>query len=320
MVSKFLKLPKFSMPRLAWRPSRGFVKKMVFAGLLAAAMVGAFYLGRHGGSSAVHGQTPQFPLGSGLLQQDQPQRAPSGHVVAYICGNIPITREELGDYLVDRVGVERLDFLINRRIIERACAVKNIRITEAEINAQLEEDLKSFNCSASDFTNNILKRYNKTMFEWREDVIRPKLCLQRYVNDLVKVGEGDIRKAFEAKFGPKVECRIIVLTEQQLKDKDAIWKRASQSFAEFEKCAKEQQLAQFASVAGKIPPIYKHFPDPNIEQEAFKLQKNETSPLITMPDGSIVILHCVQRIEADTTKQFDLERMSLYNALFEGRR
>src|SRR5262249_54083795 len=38
-------------------------------------------------------------------------------VVAYINGTIGVTREELGEYLIERYGAEKLEFLVNRRII-----------------------------------------------------------------------------------------------------------------------------------------------------------------------------------------------------------
>src|SRR5580692_10686650 len=38
-------------------------------------------------------------------------------IVAYVYGNIPVTREELGDFLIMRGGHEKLDLLVNKRII-----------------------------------------------------------------------------------------------------------------------------------------------------------------------------------------------------------
>jgi parvulin-like peptidyl-prolyl isomerase len=319
-VWKRIQLPKISLPRIAWRrPSRDMTKKMVLAGLLAAALVGAFYWGRLGGMNAARAQTPQ-PSGLHSQQLIPTSQGQFGrHVVAYIYGNMPITREELGEYLIDRFGAERIEFLVNRRIIEMACQAKNIRITDAEINAQLGEDLKSFKTTEREFVNSILRRYNKTLFEWKEDVIRPKLALQRYVQGNIKISEEDIQKGFEAKYGDKVECRIIVLSKEQAKDKYDIWTRVSKSPEEFDKVAKSSFIGPLAAEGGKIPPIHHHFADPNIEREAFKLQKGEISPLIGMPDNTTVILQCVQHLPADTTKRLDQERMALNNELTEMR-
>ena len=39
--------------------------------------------------------------------------------MATIYGNIPITREELGEFLISRFGADRLEFLVNRKIVEK---------------------------------------------------------------------------------------------------------------------------------------------------------------------------------------------------------
>ena len=55
--------------------------------------------------------------------------------------------------------------------------MRNITVSDAEVDAQLDQDLKAFQptISKDDFVNKILKRYNKSLYEWKEDVIRPKL-------------------------------------------------------------------------------------------------------------------------------------------------
>ena len=266
------------------------------------------------------GQAPVQPRFDPSLVQQSARGDRDNHVVAYIFGNVPITREELGEYLVERCGAERLEFLVNRKIIDRACEAKNIRITDAEVNGQLAEDLKGFGCTEREFVNSILRPRNKTMFEWREDVIRPKLALQRYVQDTIVVKEEDIQKGFESKFGPKVECRLIALSKDHEKDKFEIWARASKGLADFEKEAKTWNIpGPLQAEGGKVPPIFKHFPDPNIEREAFNLKPGEVSTLIGMPDGTSVILHCIQHIPADTNKKLDDVRVALHHELFEAR-
>ena len=47
-------------------------------------------------------------------------------IVAYIHGNIPLTREEYGEHLIQRLGAERIELFVNKKIIERACAAKGI--------------------------------------------------------------------------------------------------------------------------------------------------------------------------------------------------
>jgi hypothetical protein len=321
MLPKFLNVAKLPLPRQAWRrPKRETLQRLTWGGLLALALVGAFCWGRLGAPSVARGQAPKQPMLDPTFLQQAARGDYSGHVVAYICGDVPITREELGEYLVQRIGADWLEFLVNHKIIERACAAKNIHISDAEITGQLAEDLKGFNLTERQFVDSMLRPHNKTLFEWREDVIWPKLALQRFVQDRVAVNEEDIQKAFEAKFGPKVECRLIALSKDHAKDKYDIWTRASKGLAEFEQEAKAWNIpGPLQAEAGKVPPISKHFADPNIEKEAFQLKPGETSPLIGMQDGSVVILHCIKHIPADTTKNLDQERSALHREVYEAR-
>src|SRR5262249_13694689 len=74
-----------------------------------------------------------------------PAQAPGNaqQVVAYIYGNVPITREMLGEYLIARMGAQRLDNLINKAIIDHECRTRGIEVSAAEVEAGLEQDLQS---------------------------------------------------------------------------------------------------------------------------------------------------------------------------------
>src|SRR5439155_1421117 len=73
-------------------------------------------------------QTPVAP---------QPGPAPSAdytsRVVAYIYGTTPITREELGEYLIARFGTDKLGLLVNKRIIETACQTRGVEVADANL-------------------------------------------------------------------------------------------------------------------------------------------------------------------------------------------
>jgi hypothetical protein len=317
---------KLKLPKFTWRrPSRDTVHKIILGAVVAAALVGSYYWGRRGGLA--DGRTPFADLLSSthpLLPTAQPVDR-SAEVVAYLYdGTVPITRRELGDYLIDRFGPERVEFLVHRKIIEMACQAQHITISDAEIRAQMDEELRGFGMTEKQFVDNVLKKYNKTIFEWKEDVIRPTLCLKRYVQDRIVVSEEDIDRGFEAKFGEKVECRIIVLSPEQKKDAVDIWTRINQDPTQFEVYAKKQFMPTIASAAGKVPAVHKYF-GPTlghklIEEEAFKLKPGEISPRIEMPpppegDGTTVILRCESRIPADGTRKLNEERAALYQEI-----
>ena len=149
--------------------------------------------------------TPSTPVPAPADSDDYAKRP-----VAFIHDNEVVTREQLGEYLIARFGAERLPLLINKILIEEACRAKGIEVTAAEVEASFAEDLASMgNVSQADFADKVLKQYKKSLYEWKEDVIRPKLLMSKLVRDRVKVTEEDIQAGFEAYHGEKIDCQII---------------------------------------------------------------------------------------------------------------
>jgi PPIC-type PPIASE domain len=295
---------------LTWLRSRpGFWRQTVMVLIMLGATVAAFYWGRMGVSSRVDAQQPRpgAPAQPGSQFPSDYSRRP----VASIYDNTTITREELGEYLISRLGPERLELMINRRIVDMNCQAKGVVVTEAEVDAQFKAELKDLgNVTPQDFNNQILKRFNKTMFEWREDVIRPKLMLTKYCRPMVQVTEEDLHKAYEAKFGPKVECRMIAFAKDNKRRSD-IWVKIKDNEAEFAREAMSQYLPNLAASQGKIPPINKHFGDAKIEAAAFALQPGQISPLIELPDGTFVVLKCDKHLPPNMVKTFADMRVEL---------
>lgn len=295
-------------------PSRAVLSKMtpVF-GMLVIGVV-CYFWGRLGMQNArTHARTD--PLRSGQLVDDQGEY--SKRVVAYLYDNVPVSREELGEFLIARFGVERLPFMIDRHIVELAAKARGITVTDQMVEAQLDLDIKSYgpNIGRKDFVNQILKRVNKTLYEWKEDVVRPKLMLKQLVEPEIQVTEEDVQKGFEGRYGPKVECRWIIMPDTPQKFK--IWEKVKDNEAEFQRVATTLNLPQLCAVGGKTPPIHKHFGDPRIEQAAFNLKKGEVSPLIDLPDHTVAILKCDQHLPPDLTKRIEMERASLMQEIHD---
>jgi hypothetical protein len=239
--------------------------------------------------------------------------------VAFIGHDTVITREELGEFLVLRRGADKVELLVNRRIIDTACREAGIEVTAAEVEASLADDLKGLGgISRGEFVKQILRRYGKNLIEWKEDVIRPKLVLGKLCRTRIHVTEEDIHDAFEARYGEKIECRIIEWpNEKELGvavgrlRAQAAYDKLRDNEAEFANQAKHQKVGPLAATGGKIKPINRHLASINpafadraandrLEAEAFRLQPGEVSNLLHTPDGYLV-LKCDRRIPADTT-------------------
>ena len=241
----------------------------------------------------------------------------SSRVVAYVYDNMPVTREELGEYLIARYGTERLDLLCNKKIIDNECRKAGIEVTAAEVENSLSEDLKGLNVDRKTFVDKVLKNYRKNLYEWKEDVIRPKLMLSKLVRSRVKVTDEDIKKAFEAYYGEKVECRIVMYEKGFERAVLSDYPRLRDSEEEFHKAAKNQKSSSLAATAGKIRPIARNTTgNDELEKAAFALQPNEVSPVIGTPEG-LIIVKCDKRIPADTTINLESVREKITAEIIE---
>jgi hypothetical protein len=236
--------------------------------------------------------------------------------VAVIYGNVPITREELAEYLIER-NTDKLELLVNKKIIEHACQLKGVDVTQAEVDAALAEDLKGMNVTLEIFVNDVLKNYRKTLLEWKQDVIRPKLQMTKLCRDRVQVTDKDYQDAFDAYYGEKVECRMILFPKGEEKQAMNIWSEVRKSEENFNRYAKQQASPSLAATGGTIRPIGRHTTgNDELEKEAFTLQPGDVSRLIGTPQGEVV-LRCVRRVPPDASKNLEHEKQSLAKEIMD---
>jgi parvulin-like peptidyl-prolyl isomerase len=300
-------------------------RRLAFGLGWASVAAGAFVWGRYAAVPKAAAQTPaqsvEKPAESPVLPPivTGPASDFSRRIVAYINGNQPITREDLGEYLIARYGAEKLELLINKRIIEQACQAKGIEVTEAEIDAALADDLKSLTVNRDEFVKQVLKRYNKTLYEWRQDKIRPQLYLTKLSRDRVKVEPEDLHNAYDAYFGPKVQCQVIFWMQDQEHIALKCYEDLRKSDADFDRCARQQANPTLAAKAGLMDPFGHHtFGDDKVEQVAFSLREGEVSQLLqTQNNQGFVVLKCIKQIPANQTKTFDEVRQQLEKEVFD---
>jgi hypothetical protein len=238
----------------------------------------------------------------------------SQRVVAYIHGSTPITREEYGEYLITRSDYNRLELLINKRIIEAEAAAKNVVVTPEEIEASINEDVKSINVGKTEFVNQVLKRYGKTLFEWKEDVVKPKLMLQKLYRGQVEVTADDLQQAFACRYGEKVDCRVILVPtgEDTVQRVTRLFEEVRANEQAFLAAARKQAVPALAMAEGQINPIARYMGgDSNVlEEEAFKLQAGDVSRPVQTKQGTFII-RCTKRIPPEAGKTIDGEKAVL---------
>jgi hypothetical protein len=95
----------------------------------AAGLLGIGFILGHAQSDSLSAQPGKVV---GVVPASATTPTPVGadkRVVAYIYGNIPITREEFGEHLIQQFGRDRVRLYVNRKIIEIAGAKRGIVIT-----------------------------------------------------------------------------------------------------------------------------------------------------------------------------------------------
>jgi parvulin-like peptidyl-prolyl isomerase len=293
---------------------------MLGLGALAVLAVG-WLIGMYSSSSQAVAGPPEVTAKNNTLTAPLgPEPSPdySRRVVARIYNNIDITREELGEYLIARFGADRLEHLVNRRIIDHACQQKGIEVTEAEVDAALDADCRDLGVDRKQFLDTVLKQYRKTVYEWKEDVLRPRLLLGKLSSTRVQVSEDEIQKAFESKYGEKVEVRILLYPKGPGQERvvTQIYEQVRTSDVEFDRAARSQPNSNLAMNGGKIPPICRHSDNEQVEKVAFSLKPGELSERLDTPEGWL-IMKCVQHMAPDRRKILENEHDALKEEVAE---
>ncbi|AMV29985.1 Foldase protein PrsA precursor [Gemmata sp. SH-PL17] len=300
------------MKLLASDRRRQLVRGLAFAGVAAAGYVfgitsdrataqqptGAV---RPNATGGLPGTPGLLPLSKGTAQPESGRQ-----LAAQIYGDVPVTREELGEFLIARGGHEKLELLVNKKIIETEAARRGLTVTSIEVQAALNEEMRGLGITRADFVKHILPRYGKTLFEWVEDVIKPRLLLTKMCQDRVKIADEDLSRAFENRFGERRQAKVICWSKEDLRAAQKQWAEARKGDAEFDSIATKQAEPTLAAAAGMVAPIgrYSEATDTSIEKALFSLKIGEISQLFDTPSG-IMCVKLMKVIPPDETAKLD---------------
>jgi hypothetical protein len=187
------------------------------------------------------------------------------------------------------------------------------------MEAALAEDLKGINVEKKDFVNVVLAKYGKSLYEWMEDVVRPRVLLTKMCRDKVQVTDEDLRLEFERQYGEKRDVRVIIWPATD--DKKTIlklWADVRNNDDEFIRVAKQQANPSLAAVAGHIPPVNKHLRalDKAVEKAAFSLREGEVSEVLETSQGYMV-MKLLKVLPPDGKVKFEQVRDKLYTEVFD---
>jgi RNA polymerase sigma factor (sigma-70 family) len=224
-----------------------------------------------------------------------------------------IKREEFGEHLIRKYGAKEIELFVNKKVIEDAAAKANVSVTDAEIDAAFDADVKGLTATRDEFVKVVLPKYVKTEGEWRDDVIRPRLLIQKMLGEQVTVTDDDLKKLFERKYGERRGVRMILWDKSQKKETLENELSRLRNPQMFFYAARHQSNPALASGGGKIQPMGRTSADGGdqaILDVVFGLKQDEVSGLIDTKQGWVAVM--LDEIHPPRTdKKFDDEKAAL---------
>jgi parvulin-like peptidyl-prolyl isomerase len=233
-----------------------------------------------------------------VYNDDRLRQRVGANVVALV-NDTPIYLRQLDDECLARHGADVLQALIGRRTLELECQQKQITVSEQEIDAEiarlaamLTRPLPDGSPDIKGWLAIVTKQQGVSVDIYRHEKIWPSIALRKLAWSKIDVTDDDLKKGFEANYGPRVRCRAIVLNDQHRAEK--VWEEArNNKTADYfgELAAKYSIERSSRALFGQVPPIRKNGGQKQLEDEAFRLQPGDLSGLINI-DGKFIILFC----------------------------
>jgi parvulin-like peptidyl-prolyl isomerase len=180
-----------------------------------------------------------------------------------------ISRQQLADECLAREGKKVLELLINRTLIDQALRGKKLEITAAEIDQEIETVAKRFGIGREGWLRTLDKERGISPVQYARDIIYPALALRKLCSGRVQITSQHMKEAFEAQYGEKLRCRMILVDKQT--SAMAIWEQLRQNPGGFEAIAKEQSMDSASRSLGGLlgEPITRHAYPQTLSDAAF---------------------------------------------------
>lgn len=199
---------------------------------------------------------------------------------------------------MDRYGKDVLENVINRTIIQQACAEHNVTVTQAEVDQEVVRIAKRFGLDVEAWFNLLQAERGLSPVQYQRDVIWPMLALKKLAGENISVTKDEIEKAYVNNYGEMVKAKMIMMDHPRRIVE--VWEKVRKNPAEFEKLAREFSMeTNSAALGGTIPPIRRYSTNPELSKAAFKLKEGEVSGIIQLRDGlnRYVFIRCEGRTE-----------------------
>src|SRR5207248_10700722 len=138
------------------------------------------------------------------------------------------------DECVARKGEEILETLIAKTLIEQALRKHKLEVTAAEIDKEIDNVAQQVaGLGREAWLRTLDKERGISPVQYARDIIYPALALRKLAADRVQVTAQDVQQAFEAQYGDKLRCRMIMVDKPQTAME--IWEKLKKNPGGFEK-------------------------------------------------------------------------------------
>ena len=215
--------------------------------------------------------------------------------VAALVNGVPVTLERVRQACVDRHGLDVLEILVTRALLDRALGEARLSVTQADIDAEIARGAEAMGFRRPDGspdTQAWLERVTRDdkvpLQHYLEDIVRPTVALKKLVGR-APVSQEDLDKAYAATFGPRARCRVVIVDSQRRAQE--VWQlaRENPSAERFGDLAEKYSVDPTTrALRGEVPPIQRHGGQPAIEREVFALRPGEMSGVVQIADRFMV--------------------------------
>jgi parvulin-like peptidyl-prolyl isomerase len=182
-----------------------------------------------------------------------------------------ISRQQLADECVARKGEEILETLVNRKLIEQALKAKKLEVTAAEIDQEIDSvAARVAHVSREAWLRTLEKERGISPVQYARDIIYPALALRKLASNRVQVTDKDMNDSFEAMYGDKLRCRLIMVDKQAKAMQ--IWEELRKNPGGFEKMAQDHSMDTGSRALGGLlaEPITRHAYPQHVSDAAFR--------------------------------------------------
>lgn len=191
---------------------------------------------------------------------------------------------------MQRHGLEVLDNIINRTIIQQSCESNGITVTRAEIDQEVIRIAKRFNLDPQNWYSVMRDERGLSPVQYRRDIVWPMLAMKKIAGKKIhKPTQDEMDKAFIREYGVRVEAKMIML--DNLRRARSVHEMVVKRPQDFSRIAQKWSIEPTSrAMGGSIPPIRKFGGNKTIEDASFNLRKGEVSPIITLGPRYIILL------------------------------